>query len=181
MSKLKFLLTVLAFISFLLIVSLNQTFSQEEKVYEKTESENSENSESSEKKEDIKEQINAILKIEGKDYLDQIDDYRKLMEKYIENKKRSCSGKFATVTLNDKGLPSAKGRKKLSRQERNLCFRELKNMQILFIKNTFAARKKYLNYLHQIRIEELTKSEIKIIKGLQTGLKKRGRRRRRKN
>ena len=118
----------------------------------------------------VKAELEAIVNLSPEVYFQEIDKYRSVIEKYIEHKKRVCEGDFSTMVLDDKkGGASAehKESKKLSAEEKKLCFKELKALQITFINHMFLARKKYLDYLHSIRIMELTNSKKKIIKSLQ--------------
>jgi hypothetical protein len=64
----------------------------------------------------------------------------------------------------------------LSREERKLCFRELKALQVTFINNMYSARKRYLDFLHAKRVEELEQAREKSIKSLQDSFNKKSRR-----
>ncbi|MEI8347504.1 MAG: hypothetical protein WCG27_08550, partial [Pseudomonadota bacterium] len=101
------------------------------------------------------------------------DGLRISVEKYIDHKKRVCNGEFSTIILNEAGEEqSTKPEKALSPEERKLCFREMKAMQISYINNMFSARKRYLDFLHALRIEELTKVRDRTIKSLQSSFER---------
>lgn len=114
-----------------------------------------------------------------KDYFKEIDNYRSELEKYFDQKKRVCEGEFSTVILTgapQDGDADAKKPVKLKPEERKLCFRELKALQLTFINNMYAARKRYLEYLHQERLKELDASRESAVKSLQGSFNKRSRR-----
>jgi len=134
----------------------------------------------------VKEQLNAIKSLPPEDYFKKVDTYRLALEKYMENKKRVCEGEFSTVILesdnvNDQStIDSAKKGNKLSREERKLCFRELKALQVTFINNMFIARKSYLDHLHDKRIEQLKVAREDAIKNIQMSFSKKRRVKKRK-
>jgi hypothetical protein len=114
-----------------------------------------------------------------KEYFKEIDNYRTELEKYFDQKKRVCEGEFSTVILTgapQKGDEDTKKPVKLKPEERKLCFRELKALQLTFINNMYAARKRYLEYLHKERLQELDLSREKAVKSLQGSFNKRSRR-----
>jgi len=102
-----------------------------------------------------------------------VDQSRELIELYIDHKKRACRGEFSTVVLNGGEASSRKNltpsRRKLSTKEKKLCFREMKAIQTTYINNMFQARKRFLEYLHQKRIGELSKARELALQELQRG------------
>jgi len=114
----------------------------------------------------IKKELGEIINIQPEKYVSEVDQYREIIEKFIEHKKRVCSGEFSTMVLQTSGLAVPQERKKLGRAERKLCYREIKAFQITFINNMFQARKKYLNFLHTQRLQELEDSKTRVIKSL---------------
>ena len=48
------------------------------------------------------------------------------------------------------------------------CFRELRDLRVNFVTRLFAAREKYLNYLHGKRLGQLAKSKQKILRELRS-------------
>ncbi|MCP4912209.1 MAG: hypothetical protein GY909_03740 [Oligoflexia bacterium] len=129
----------------------------------------------------VKQQLNAIKKLPPENYFKEVDTYRLALEKYMENKKRVCEGEFSTVilendTVNDQSaIDNAKKGNKLSREERKLCFRELKALQVTFINNMFIARKNYLDHLHNKRIDQLKVAREDAIKNIQMSFSKKRR------
>lgn len=125
----------------------------------------------------IYNELEDIKKIKPEDYFAQIDEYRVGLEKYIDHKKRVCEGEFSFIILSDPTLANKKDQSKkgnkLSKEEQALCFRELKALQITFINNMFVARKKYLDYLHKRRINELQSTRDIAIKELNKQFNKR--------
>jgi len=114
----------------------------------------------------IKVELDNIANIQPEKYIAEVDQYRETIEKFIEHKKRVCSGEFSTMILRSMEAETSKERQKLTREERKLCYREIKAFQITFINNMFNARKKYLNYLHTQRLIDLENTKIKVIKSL---------------
>ena len=71
-------------------------------------------------------------------YPSRIDEYRQKMQKYIERKKRICRGEFSKIILSEE-TEETKG--KLSPEEKERCFEELKENQKSFINNMYNLRK----------------------------------------
>jgi hypothetical protein len=110
-------------------------------------------------------------------YFKEIDNYRSDLEKYFDQKKRVCEGEFSTVILNGVSQNEKENKPlKLKPEERKLCFRELKALQLTFINNMYVARKRYLEYLHGERIKELESARENAVKSLQDSFNKRNRR-----
>lgn len=118
----------------------------------------------------IKEEIGKVKSIDPQSYFKEIDKYRQLIERYIKNKKMVCNGEFSTLVLSDSEIMPFGDKIKLSKEERKLCLREIKNMQVAFIRNSFVAKKNYLDYLHKQRIGDLINAKEKMIKSLQKGI-----------
>jgi hypothetical protein len=126
---------------------------------------------------EINQLITTLVDIPASEYTLKIDTTREKLEKYIENKKRVCDGDFSTVVLNRVEKDSdSKKLVKLSKEEREICFRELKQVQEKFIDSLFLAKKKYMIYLHEQRLAELEDSKEKALKELMNSFNKKGRR-----
>ena len=123
---------------------------------------------------EIGKELESLKSIKPSEYINQINDHRTKLEKYFEHKKRVCNGEFSTVVLQGaESLDKSKKKgNKLSKEERKLCFREMKAMQMTFLNHMFLARKNYLNYLHNKRLEELSVAREKAIKSLQRSFSK---------
>ena len=117
---------------------------------------------------EIQKEVESLAKLEADNYYQAIDGVRERIEKYIDNKKRVCNGEFSTVIIQNASEKSAPPHK-LSREEKKLCFRELKAFQVTFINNMYLARKNYLDYLHQRRLEDLSKAREEAVKSVQAG------------
>lgn len=128
--------------------------------------ENFDSAKSYEYTKEVKNSLEAIKILAPQKYFSEIDKYRSSLEKYINYKKRVCNGEFSTLILNEKDKSTKRSKKRLSVQERRLCLREMKALQITFINNMFLARKRYLDYLHGLRIEELRKIKEATIRSL---------------
>ncbi len=95
-----------------------------------------------------------------------IDDYRNSIEKYIEKKKRVCNGEFTTIILSDSEDQSKKQSKKLSSDEKKLCFNELKAIYKTYINHLFLVRTRFLEFLNKKRIEELASIRDETLKSI---------------
>ena len=120
--------------------------------------------------EDYARQVRAAIEdlknLAPQDFVATAEKLFPLIEKYIERKKRVCQGEFSTIVLN--GQEEENGQvQRLSPEEIKLCYQELKAMEVGYINNLFIARKRYLDYLHVLRIEELTRDRDAALKGIQ--------------
>ncbi len=122
--------------------------------------------------------IAGMGKISATEYNLKVDDIRGKLEKYIENKKRVCEGDFSTVILSKGERESGAAKKpvKLSKEEREVCFRELKQIQQKYIEASYEAKKRFLVYLHGERLKELEQSKEDALKHLINSFNKKGRR-----
>jgi hypothetical protein len=114
----------------------------------------------------ILKELELVKNMSPEEYETKMDKYRSSIQKFIEHKKGVCSGDFSTIVLNEDGITKEEERK-LSWGERKVCIREIKQLQITFINNLYTARKKYLEYLHYMRIKELTSVRDESIKSIQ--------------
>ena len=104
----------------------------------------------------IRKLINEIPQMNSTLYPDKIASFRETFENYFEYKKGVCNGTFSTLIVDEKdGLKQNQSLDKLSKDEKNLCVKDLKELHISFINNMFTWRKKYLDYVHGLRLEEL--------------------------
>ena len=110
--------------------------------------------------------IESLKTLAPQDFVATAEKLVPLIEKYIERKKRVCQGEFSTIVLN--GQEEENGQvQKLSPEEIKLCYQELKAIEVGYINNLFMARKRYLDYLHVLRIEELTRDRDAALKDIQ--------------
>lgn len=115
----------------------------------------------------IKDRLEEIRDISVLDYSTRIDGYRTELEQYFEHTKRVCNGEFSTIILSDQKSLTSSGSRKLAPEEKKLCFREMKALQLTFINNMFIARKRYLDHLHSERIAELERIKNQATSDLQ--------------
>ncbi len=126
---------------------------------------------------EVSELVKGLENLSASDYTLKIEEVRDKLEKYIENKKRVCDGDFSTVVLSRGERESDKKKSvKLSIEEREVCFRELKQVQQKYIESLFGAKKRYLVHLHQQRMNELEVAKEMAIKELNQTFNKKGRR-----
>ena len=119
----------------------------------------------------IKDEVAKIKHIEPSAYFKEIDKYRTLIEKFIENKKMVCNGEFSTLVLSDSKITPFGDKRKLSKQERDLCLREISLIQAQFINNSFIAKRNFLDYLHRQRVNELIEAKEKMLSGLKINVR----------
>ena len=114
----------------------------------------------------VRTSIESLKTLAPQDFVATAEKLVPLIEKYIERKKRVCQGEFSTIVLN--GQEEENGQvQKLSPEEIKLCYQELKAIEVGYINNLFMARKRYLDYLHVLRIEELTRDRDAALKDIQ--------------
>lgn len=111
----------------------------------------------------VLEKISRVKDIKPEEFLSSVRDNRSLIERFIEYKKKVCSGVFSTKILGEDGGIGGPATT-LSKEEKVVCFRELQNIQITFINNLYIARKNYLEFLHKKRINSLGETRTEAIK-----------------
>ena len=118
---------------------------------------------------EINESLVRLKSVKAEDYFKDIDTFRTDLEKYFDHKKRVCEGEFSTIILGKSDKNKLENHKvKLSKDERKLCFREIKALQVTFVNNMFIARKRHLEHLHTKRMDELSKAREASIKSLRS-------------
>ena len=119
----------------------------------------------------VRTAIENLKTLPPQDFVATAEKLVPIIEKYIERKKRVCQGEFSTIVLN--GQEEENGQvQRLSPEEIRLCYQELKAMEVGYINNLFIARKRYLDYLHVLRIEELTRDRDAALKDIQQAVNK---------
>jgi hypothetical protein len=121
--------------------------------------------------------VNSISELKPEEFNGKIAEIRVEIDKYIEHKKGVCQGDFSTVILEQS--QAEKSEYKLTKSEQELCYRELKALQITYINKLFTARKNYLDHLHAQRIKKLGAVREEALKQLQSTFDKKVRHRRR--
>lgn len=119
--------------------------------------------------EELKAAVDSLESIKPDEYYSKIDLILSKIDKFVEYRRHICKGEFSVTVLD--GATSADGpkRRKLSKEEQKACMSELKNARILYANNLFIARKKYLDYLHQERINKLINIRDEVLKEIQNG------------
>lgn len=120
---------------------------------------------------EIKEVINGIKKVAPENYMNEMPDFRKKVERYIRYKNGLCNGEFSSIVLQSEVDGSEKD-KNLSREERAFCIKELEAIQISFINHSFLARKKHIKYMHELELKELDEMRIKTLNELKQSFKR---------
>ncbi len=134
----------------------------------------------------IKEEIRKIKSLSPESYFNEIDRIREeIVDRYLEHKKMVCNGEFSSIilTYNSKenkneqnaqaqAQASVTSNSALTKEEKIACWMELKSFQIEFINNMYDARKKYLEYIHNQRLDELKTNKDMAIKSLENSITK---------
>jgi len=109
--------------------------------------------------------VESISSLKPDEFEMKINDIRAEIDRYVEHKKGVCQGDISTVIIG--GEVSKNNEFKLNKSEQELCYRELKALQITYINNLFNARKKYLDFLHVERVKQLGAVREEALKQLQ--------------
>ena len=107
-----------------------------------------------------------LKNLKAEDFDKRIDDYRNSIEEYIEKKKRVCNGEFTTIILSDNEQKPVEQSKKLSSDEKKLCFNELKAIYKTYINHLFLVRTRFLEFLNKKRIKELATIRDETLKSI---------------
>ncbi|WP_127718155.1 hypothetical protein [Halobacteriovorax sp. HLS] len=134
----------------ILLLTVNVSWSQEKSAFEYTK--------------EIHNKINELSKVQPTSYQSRVFELKADLEKFFSFKKKVCNGEFSAVILSEE--PSVSSSSKLSKEEKELCFRELKALQTSFINNLFLARKNYLQWGHDKNLKELNEEREKAILSL---------------
>lgn len=118
----------------------------------------------------IQTKIKALSEIKPESYAQNVETIRSELDRYFDNKKRVCNGEYSTVVLGDvaEAGRNAEETRKLTKDERKVCFREMKNLQVSYVNALYEARRKYVLWLQEQQLEELGKVRDEAIKRLQT-------------
>jgi len=106
-------------------------------------------------------EVEGLKNIAPEVFARDVDRFREQMERYVFHKKRVCNGEFSTFALapNEAIIDTVDAgphmQRKLNPEEKKLCFKELKAFQVTYINNLFTSRRRYLEYLHELRTREL--------------------------
>ena len=105
----------------------------------------------------IQSTFEEIESLKPEHFPKEIPTLRERVEKFLKYQKNICQGEFSTIVLNEfDGNDTGQNElKKLDQNERKLCFRELKSIQITFINSIHKARRNYLNHIHRQEMENL--------------------------
>lgn len=114
---------------------------------------------------EMSKKVNSISELKPEEFNGKIADIRKEIDKYVEHKKGVCQGEFSTVILEQ--THAEKSEYKLTKTEQELCYRELKALQITYINKLFTAKKNFLDYLHKERIKKLGSVREEALRQLQ--------------
>jgi len=118
-----------------------------------------------------REKLEEIKKLDPREYVGRINEYRAILEKYIDHKKRVCDGEFSTIILgpDDVRMTEDKG---LSKTEIKLCLEELKAFQITYINHMFVARKRFIDHVHDETLKNLNEVRKNSIDSLHSNFKR---------
>lgn len=97
--------------------------------------------------ESIPEKIQKLSQLPPENYSSEIDVYASFFEKLLDKKTFFCQSE-------------------LSMLEKKKCREEIKQLRGNYLNSIFIARKNYLIYLHNMRLENLEKEKQEILNGL---------------
>lgn len=124
----------------------------------------------------LRTQLTELEGLAADQYLGQVDRYRVGMERYFDHKKRVCEGEFSSLILSERREELDESRpRRMSREEQELCFNELKALQSTYINNLYNARERYLTHLHEQRINDLKAARQKALDDLEASFSTRRR------
>ena len=113
--------------------------------------------------ENIKDKIDQLLHLKPEEYSKVIEEYRKGFESYFGKRKAICLGEFSSNILEADEAPL---NNKLTKVEKRLCLDKMKKMQTEYINSIFLARKRYLEYLHKKRVQNLIEAKALALKDI---------------
>ena len=122
---------------------------------------------------EIHKKISDIKIVSPDNFIAELEDLKADLENFFDHKRKVCNGEFSSLILVASSSKDGGGNK-LSAQERNLCFRELKALQSTYINNLFIARKRFLSWSFEKSIKNLDSERAKAIKSLQESFEKKG-------
>ena len=128
----------------------------------------------------IHNRIDELPKVTPSSYQVRVYELKQELEQFFSHKKKVCNGEFSSVILSDSSSNLATSNNKLSKEEKELCFRELKALQTSFINNLFLARRNYLEWGHKKNLEDLNKEREQAITSLKKSFNKKSSKRRRR-
>lgn len=113
---------------------------------------------------DLKQKIADLKQIEAKDYIQKTELLKNEILDYIDYKKGLCLGDFTSLAKNienlEAGASSPKKSYKDKRLEQKKCFDELKASHLLFIENLYFVKKKYLKFVFDNNLSDITKNQV---------------------
>jgi hypothetical protein len=109
------------------------------------------------------EKVMALLNLKPENYIKEIQGHRKALDTYLLKKSSLCKGEFSSLILGDEENSE---KKKMTKAERKVCLGQVNKLRQQYINNLFLARKRYLEYLHKKRIQNLIEEKQKILKSL---------------
>ena len=128
--------------------------------------------------------IDSIDKIDTLEFTKKIQEVTSELNRFFDYKKGVCRGEFSTIIFSSGDNEATNF--KLTKKEQELCFRELKALQVKYVNKVFEGRKKYLQYLYDKDLKNLIELRTKTLDEIQKSFAskkkpKRRRRRRKKN
>lgn len=123
----------------------------------------------------IERMLEQVKSLTPDEFLQNMNSVRQELELYLEHKRGVCNGEYSTMILEDdlgkQRLSNTELDKKevynLTKNERDLCFGELKAIQVTYINNLFVARTRLLEFVYKKRMDELSKARASAIESIQ--------------
>lgn len=160
----------------LLFWVFTQAFSQDVADLEKNSAQSSVN--------DALKKMNSLIvelrEADADKFIEKSSEYRERILAFIEKKRKICNGEFTSAILDGGVISSDHSIKKLSAEEKEACYHELKVFHGKFLKSYHFSRKKYLEWVHGERLKNLDKAYQASVDDLEKSYQKSGRRRKRR-
>lgn len=114
---------------------------------------------------DFQSIIQSLNSLEIKTLSKNLPEIEESMDRYITYKKRICSGEFSTLVL-DEDNETGENERSLTKEEKELCLRNLIEDQKTFINSFYKRKKEFAKYLYDQRLSNLEKVHAELISDL---------------
>lgn len=103
------------------------------------------------------EKITSLNIAELDDFPVKLKEVFEESHRYVEEMKKICTGVYSTVVVGEDGSTTKSN--KLTPQETEVCYRDLKSYQIKFVESIFDAKKMFLKKLNNISLVKLEEAK----------------------
>ena len=127
-------------------------------------------------REKIRAELEKLRSLSHQEYAKQFLALSQQLQRYLEYQKKICFGEFSALIFDsDQGTGQGGGKgqqsgggvsKKLSQQERKVCFKSLVDMQKAYVEISFDKRAEFLQTFHNQRMQQLRQQKAKELQQL---------------